>query len=181
MNDTDRWLQWWAFPWRYAHPHWAPLDASHAEVRSLHASASTGFGIAPCLPCLPAASLRQLALAPLSHYDALLQRVEHICRPTLPTTLDAAEHLWCQRLGKALRPQGWLEPADDVLQLLRAWVEPSVWQRLRLRFAPARIEALELKPVPPISAAKLLTLWQTVLWHKLPADKESNHAVTPHD
>ena len=181
MNDTDIWLQWWAFAWRYAHPHWHTLDASPAEVRSLHASASTGFGIAPCLPCPPATSLRQLALAPRSHYDALLQRIEHICRPTLPTALDATERLRCLRLGKALRPQDWLEPADDVLQLLRAWVEPAVWQRLRLRFAPARIKMLEQKPVPSICAGKLLTLWQTVLWHKLPANKESNHAVSPHD
>ena len=180
MNDADLWLQWWACAWHHAHPHWPALVATPAELRSLHAGASSRFGITPCLPCPPAASLRQLALAPLAQHDAWLQRIGHICRPTRPTALDATERLWCQRLGKALRPQGWLEPGDDVLQLLRAWVEPAVWQRLRLRFAPARIQTLEQKPLLALSAAKLQTLWQTVLWHTRLTVEGSNHAVTSH-
>lgn len=120
MNDADPWLQWWACAWRHAHPHWPALVATPAELRSLHVNASSRFGITPCLPCPPTASLRQLALAPLAQHDAWLQRIGHICRPARPTALDATERLWCQRLGKALRPQGWLEPGDDVLQLLRA-------------------------------------------------------------
>lgn len=185
MNDTDIWLQWWAFAWRHAHPHWPTLDVLPAEERSAHASASKTFGIAPCLPCPPTAALMQLALAPPSHYDALLQRVEHICRPRLPTALDATQRLWCQRLAWALRAPGWLEPADDVLQLLRAWLTPPVWQRVRLRFAPDRVEALEQQPLVKIAPAKLQTLWQAVLWHQhlvtdIPANELPRHADTPH-
>lgn len=181
MNDIDAWVQWWALPWRYAHPHWHILDASPALLRNQHAGASKSLGIAPCLPCAPTTSLMQLALAQPAHYDALLQRVERICRTTPSAARDDTQRLWCQRLARALHTQDWLEPADDPLQLLRAWLEPPVWQRLRLRFAPARIETLEQKPVPAISPAKLRTLWQTVLWHTRPRDEGHNHADTPHD
>lgn len=141
MNDADPWLQWWACAWRHAHPHWPALVATPAELRSLHANASSRFGITPCLPCPPAASLRQLALAPLAQHDAWLQRIRHICRPARPTALDATERLWCQRLGKALRPQGWLEPGDDVLQLLRARDGPITW------YSTPQISSALIRPV----------------------------------
>ena len=34
------------------------------------------------------------------------------------------------------------------MQLLRAWVEPAVWQRLRLRLPPDRVQALETTHLP---------------------------------
>jgi ABC-type dipeptide/oligopeptide/nickel transport system ATPase subunit len=58
-----------------------------------------------------------------------------------------------------------LSDNDDPLQLLRAWVEPTVWQRLRLRFARHRVLALEQNThtfEDPHS--RLDTLWQAVVW-----------------
>ena len=105
MNDIDAWVQWWALPWRYAHPHWQILDASPALLRNQHAGASKSLGIAPCLPCAPTTSLMQLALAQPAHYDALLQRVERICRTTPSAARDDTQRLWCQRLARALHTQ----------------------------------------------------------------------------
>ena len=93
MNDIDAWVQWWALPWRYAHPHWHILDASPALLRNQHAGASKSLGIAPCLPCAPTTSLMQLALAQPAHYDALLQRVERICRTTPSAARDDTQRL----------------------------------------------------------------------------------------
>lgn len=175
MSDAQAWVHWWACAWRHAHAQWPTPDPSPALIRSQAANIGRGLGVEPCLPCPPTPHLIQLALAHPLRHDAMLQRLEHICRSLPATGPDATQPLWCQRLARALGAQGWLAPADDALQLLRAWVEPPVWQRLRLRFAPDRVTALEQQPLPAIPPNRLRTLWQTVLWHEV-----HDHAVTPH-
>lgn len=190
MTEADLWVQWWAFPWRKTHPDWRNAEAVVSEgalTRSRHSAVSKAFSINPCLPCEPSASLVYLALAQPSQHGFMLQLIDHICRPRLPGQLNATQRLWCQRLATGLHTQSWLQPTDDTLQLLRAWVEPHVWQRLRLRFAPPRIMAMEQKPPLDIRMSRLEVLWQAVLWHEqtYPPDSgsiEGNHnAVTTHD
>ena len=190
MNQAYRWAQWWAFAWRHAHPDWRnaqPVACEVALTRYRHCAVGKAFSIAPCLPCKPSAGLVYLALAQPSQYVLILQLIDNICRPLLQSQLDATQRLWCQRLAISLHTQGWLKPTDDALQLLRAWVEPQVWQRLRLRFAPQRIMVLEQKPALDILAAKLQVLWQAVLWHEQTYNPDAgatevhHHAVTTHD
>ena len=189
MSDAYSWAQWWAFPWRHAHPDWQAPDVVAYEAgltRNRHAALSKTFAIAPCLPCKPTASLVYLALARPSQHDRMLQLADNICRPLEPNQLDATQRLWCQRLAMSLHTQRWLKPTDDTLQLLRAWVAPHVWSRLRLRFAPCRIMAMEQIPAPDISAAKLQVLWQAVLWYEQTYNSDAGstevqlNAVTTH-
>lgn len=166
MSETDQWVQWWACAWYHAHPEWhSGYDVTPALARNRHSAVSKAFAIEPCLPGAPSGSLIYLALAQSAQHDHMLQLLDMTCRPLPPAQLNTPQNLWCQRLAKALHTQGWLGPTDDALQLLRAWVEPAVWQRLRLRFAPARIIVLEQTPVLAIPAGKLEQLWQAVLWY----------------
>lgn len=188
MREADAWAQWWALAWRHAHPDWiSTAQVDPALARNQHASLGKAFAIVPCLPGKPSASLIYLALAQPEQHDFMLQLVATVCCPMLASPLDAPRHLWCQRLAKALRPQGWLKKNDDALQLLRVWVEPPVWQRLRLRFAPARVMALEQQPLPEIPPTRLQLLWQAVLWYEHRSNPEAassevqGNAVTTHD
>lgn len=181
MREADIWVHWWAFAWRDACPGWHGADdVAPALARNRHAQVGKLFAIAPCLPCAPSTSLLYLARAKPWQYDSMLQLIDSICRPSLPTQLEPTQRLWAQRLARALRPQGWLEQSADALQLLRAWVEPPVWQRLRLRFAPARVIALEQEPVLAIPASRLEVLWRAVVWYERTLEAHEN-AVTAHD
>ena len=182
MSESTRWMQWWAHPWSHAHPDWPdgglagwPHEHVHAMARSQHARAAKAFAIEPCLPCRPFPALLYLAFAQSSQQDFVLALVDHTCRPSRPTCLSAEQQLGCQRLAKALRAHTWLEQKDDPLQLLRAWVEPAIWQRLRLRFACPRIMALEHHPVLSISPTKLQTFWQAIIWRAMDGTTSTHH------
>lgn len=171
MNEAYLWVQWWAFAWHHAHPDWdcGTLSTLSNEprqglARSQHVAASKRFCITPCLPCYPTAALLRLVLTQSVQHDVALELVNNVCRPELPTSLDSMQNLWCLRLAKAIRPSNWLDDTDDVLQLLRAWVTPAVWQRLRLRYPRSRVITLEMKPALSISPVKLETLWHAALW-----------------
>lgn len=185
MNQARSWVQWWAFAWNHAHPDWdddfhsvLPAEHEQALARSQHAAASKRFCISQCLPCYPTTALLRLALSPPAQHDLTLALVNNICRPMLPTSLDPLQNFWCLRLAKALRPSNWLDDTDDVLQLLRAWVEPAVWQRLRLRYPRDRIVALEQKSVLILSPIKLETLWHAALWRARDQDSVPSHPHT---
>lgn len=183
MSESTLWTQWWAHPWIHAHPDWPVAGLAgwtredmHVMTRSQHVRASKAFAIEPCLPCRPIPALLHLPFAQSSQQDFILALVDHTCRPSRPTCLNAEQQLGCQRLAKTLHPHTWLDQNDDPLQLLRAWVEPPVWQRLRLHFACPRIMALEHNPVLSINPAKLQTLWQAVIWRAT-----STHHTEAHD
>lgn len=95
----------------------------------------------------------------------MLSLLNHTCQLSLDNSLSGSEHLWCLRLSKALNPEALLFADDDPLQLLRAWVDPAVWQRLRLRFSSQRVVRLEHKPrVQEDAHSRLDTLWQAIVW-----------------
>lgn len=166
MSEHLGWAQWWARPWRSAHDDWRTLGDPAINTLCLidtHVTC-TVEGIAHSLPPAPHPTLLKLVLASASELDFMLDLIGSICRPQTTTALQEDHHLWCKRIAKALPPQ-MLLPADDPLQLLRAWVEPSVWQRLRLRFAFVRVLELERSHDPYAGdASRLDTLWQAVVW-----------------
>ncbi|WP_235205540.1 hypothetical protein [Pseudomonas fluorescens] len=54
---------------------------------------------------------------------------------------------------------------DDPLQLLRTWLNPATWQRLRLRFPCERVIEMEKTTLSlEHSNSRLNTLWQAVVW-----------------
>ena len=166
MSEHLSWAQWWARPWRSAHDDWRTLgDPVFNALCLIDAPVNcTVEGITPGLPPAPHPTLLKLALASVSELDFVLDLIDSICRPQTTTALQEDHHLWCKRIAKALPPQTLL-PADDPLQLLRAWVEPPVWQRLRLRFCFARVLELERSHRPYVGdASRLDTLWQAVVW-----------------
>ncbi|WP_443696729.1 type III secretion protein, partial [Pseudomonas sp.] len=125
------WAQWWSTPWLCAHEDWKNPD-QHAALTELHRSrqvvAGTPYGVAPCLPPMPDPALLQLALASANQLDLGLALIDGICRPAYATALDDNHRQWCNRLSKAL-PLDMVQPDNDPLQLLRAWVTPATWQR----------------------------------------------------
>lgn len=161
------WAQWWAAPWLYAHEDWKSID-NYAALIQLHRSGQvatgTHFGIAPCLPPMPDPALIQLATASAEQLDLAIALIEGICRPAYATALDEHHHLWCNSLSKAL-PLDIVQPDNDPLQLLRAWIPPATWQRIRLRFPRQRVLDLEQMPLAlKGSHSRLDTLWHAVVW-----------------
>ncbi|NWD25898.1 type III secretion protein [Pseudomonas yamanorum] len=168
MNEQLSWVQWWAYPWRSAHTDWDVVDkycALDALCRSKHALMGTALGIQSCLPATPQITVLRLALASTAQLELMLALLGDTCHRSIDGSLSETQHLWCLRLSKALSMDTLLSDNDDPLQLLRAWVEPTVWQRLRLRFARHRVLALEQNThtfEDPHS--RLDTLWQAVVW-----------------
>jgi len=95
----------------------------------------------------------------------MLALLSDTCHRPIDGVLSENQHLWCLSLSKALNPNTVLSHDDDPLQLLRAWVDPTVWQRLRLRFARHRVLALEQKNADFYDVHNRLDiLWQAVVW-----------------
>lgn len=167
MSEHLAWAQWWAFPWKASHDDWRTLD-KHPAIAALCLSrfpvSGAVEGITPGLPPAPNPTVLELALAPARQLDFVLDLIDSICNPQTPTPLHEDHHLWCMRIAKALPPH-MLLPADDPLQLLRIWVGPTVWQRLRLRFPSTRVLELEQNTRSYAGdASRLDTLWQAVVW-----------------
>ncbi|MFO2462333.1 type III secretion protein [Pseudomonas sp. 15FMM2] len=174
MNDELHWVRWWAYAWKEAHTDWLPpglAAVKHASLLDLaqarHMSLAQAFAIDPCKPPKPHPAQLRFVLAEAHERQLILQLVEAACRSQVQLQLNEEQGLWCNRIAKAMNTESWLAPLDDALQLLRAWVMPECWQRLRLAFVRQRI--LELEQAPPLllSPAKLDALWQAVIWRTL--------------
>ncbi|NMX63337.1 type III secretion protein [Pseudomonas sp. WS 5079] len=161
------WVQWWATPWMYSREDWRAADehpALNGLYRSRHSWVGKIYGIAPCLPPPPQPTLLQLALASPDQLDLVLALVDSTCRPSHASLLNESLLQWCNRLSKAL-PADMLLPDDDPLQLLRTWVSPPTWQRIRLRFSRRRVLELEKNALSlGDSYSRLDTLWHAVVW-----------------
>lgn len=163
------WVRWWAFPWKNAHRDWS-MQNSFVETevlsRTHHQRVSLLFEIEPELPPRPSAPIFQLLLAcSAPQQDLALLLVKEIDNPSRDSRLNREQHLWCQRLTKAMTPEVLLPVnVDDPLHYLRAWVSPAIWQRLRLSFARQRVLELESHPRLPNPHGRLDTMWQAALW-----------------
>lgn len=176
MNDELRWIHWWAHAWATAQGDWLPRGLAamnRASLQSLaharHQELAQALAIEPCSPPKPNPAHLRFVLAEPHAQQLILQRVEAACRPPPHQQLHEEESLWCQRIAKAMHSECWLTPTDDPLQLLRAWVVPACWQRLRISFARPRILDLEHAQPLNLSPAKLDALWQAVIWRTLSA------------
>lgn len=164
-NEHLAWAQWWAFPWKHAHEDWSngAFSAMDALDRSGGLIPCNLPGIATCLPPAPNATVLRLALASMAQLDLALTLIHGTFNPDASSALSESHQLWCTRLSKAL-PPALLLPDADPLQLLRSWVEPSIWQRLRLRFPRERVQKAEKQPAIESACSQLNTLWQAVVW-----------------
>jgi hypothetical protein len=165
INEHLAWVQWWAFPLKYAHEDWRDdaFSAMDAFARSGGLLPCPPPGVATCLPPAPHATVLRLALASMEQLDLALTLIHDTFSPQASSTLSESHQLWCTRLSKAL-PPALLLPDADPLQLLHSWVEPSIWQRLRLRFPRERVRESEKKPPIKSASSPLNTLWQAVVW-----------------
>ncbi|BDB17535.1 hypothetical protein cym2001_09000 [Pseudomonas sp. CYM-20-01] len=122
------------------------------------------MGVTACLPPTPPSTVLHLALASEEQLSLALTLVQRtFCtEPAMP--LSDSHHLWCMRLSKALPPD-LLLPSLDPLQLLHSWVEPTTWQRLRLRFSRERVQRVEENNTSFEHVnSRLNTLWQAIVW-----------------
>lgn len=174
MNEHLAWAQWWAFPWKYAHEDWKGdkyswIDALH---HNRHLVRGSLMGVAACLPPAPNVTVLRLALASNEQLNLALTLVHDTFNPEVAHPLSDSDHLWCIRLSKAL-PPAMLSPNADPLLLLHSWLEPTTWQRLRLRFSRKRVHEIEQSNTGLENASgRLNTLWQAVVWRvtSLPSD-----------
>lgn len=175
MTDDLLWVHWWhCGSWQHAHCDWRPAALAHVAphtledlARSRHRSLACLHGIAPFYPTVPDATRLALLGGSPTLLTLALKLVAQLCRPLTDQGLPEDVGQWCHRIAKALRPGQWLTDGEDSLILLRAWLTPATWERARLRFARARIEAVEALPLPSITARRLDTLWQTAAWKAL--------------
>lgn len=167
MSRDLSWVQWWVCPWKSAHRDWCiqpGLVETEALSRSHHHWVSRLFEIEPQLPPHPCTAVLQLVLTPPQQRDLVLLLVKEVCNPSRDNRLNEEQHLWCQRLTKALAPEPTPQSFDDPLHCLRDWVSPVIWQRLRLSFARHRVIELERSPRLISPYDRLDTLWQAALW-----------------
>jgi len=188
MSAALEWVHWWHHAWRQATPEWQPLDLARlsasrldALARGHHATLARRFGMTPCTPPRPSPAQQALLCTPAALALAC-ELVATTCSPLTATpALSAQDRAWCERTAKALRPGHWLEPDQDPLALLRAWLDEPTWQRARLAFPSARIMAIECStaPQPQPPAARLDTLWQSACWKA--GQSLASPVPTPHD
>lgn len=165
LSEHLAWVQWWAFPWKYAHEDWShgALSAMEELDRSGGLIPCNLPGIATCLPPAPHATVLRLALASMEQLDLALALIHGTFHPEATSALSENHQLWCTRISKAL-PPALLLPDADPLQLLQSWVEPSIWQRLRLRFPREHVREAEKQPSIESASSQLNTLWKAVVW-----------------
>lgn len=167
MSEQLAWAQWWATPWQGAHADWRVLDQDSLGTlsRAQHGRVSAFLGIESCLPSPPHATVLLLALASQDQLNQMLVLLSTTCHRPIDETISDTLHLWCLRLSKALTPEALLPADEDPLQLLRAWVSPAIWQRLRMRFSRPRVQKLEETDYLLEDAhSRLDTLWQAIVW-----------------
>lgn len=167
MSEQLAWAQWWAIPWEDSHADWQVLDQDCVDAlsRAQHKRISKLLGIEPCLPPPPHTTVLRLALASTEQLKQMLALLGNTCHRPIDGAVSEIQHLWCLRLSKALNPEALLHPDDDPLQLLRAWINPAIWQRLRLRFSRSRVLKLEETHAALEDAhSRLDTLWQAIVW-----------------
>lgn len=179
MNEHLAWVQWWAYAWMSRRTDWLPVNPGKTSQQSIesisrshHLLLSKQFGVEPCSPPQPQPTLLRLVLASPQQQALILALIETVCHPVIDHKLNDEQHIWCQRLAKAMHPEQWLENDQDPLKLLQAWVAPAIWQRLRLRFPRQRILAIEQTRDQSMPRIKLDALWQAVIWR-------ANHAPGP--
>ncbi|TDO96331.1 hypothetical protein [Marinomonas balearica] len=88
---------------------------------------------------------------------------------TLRLSLEARS--WARHIAKALMPGTWeievlksLSPTQIGLALLRAWLSPPTWNRVRLRYQKSMVLSVENIDVSGIPNHRLNQLWYGVIW-----------------
>lgn len=165
MSDHLAWVQWWAFPWKYAHEDW---KGQNSKIETLYQRGRRVpvnlMGVAASLPPAPQPTVLRIALSSNEQLDLALTLVHDTFNPEAAAHLNDSHQLWCLRLSKAL-PPAMLSPEDDPLRLLHSWLEPAIWQRIRLRFSRERTSEVEKRHLYLENASSRLdTLWQAVVW-----------------
>lgn len=178
MSEYLAWVQWWAFPWRYADEEWK--DGLHGAINALSRSRGSVpgvfMGVNACLPPALQPTVLRLALASNEQLDLALTLAHDTLNPQVASLLSESHHQWCSRLSKTL-PPAMLSLDADPLQLLHNWLEPAIWQRLRLRFPRQRVDAVVKSHACLESASsRLSTLWQAVIWR---VNASPSHSLAP--
>ncbi|PMV26765.1 type III secretion protein [Pseudomonas sp. FW305-3-2-15-A-LB2] len=166
FHEHLSWARWWVYPWQSAHEDWKGEEYTVIETlfRSGQSAPDNLSGYAACLPVDPHPTVIRLVLASREQLNLMLALVHDTFNPQDSALLTNIHHQWCRRLSKALPPV-MLPPGSDPLQLLYSWVEPAIWQRLRLRFPRKCVIEIEAKhPLHGITGNRLDTLWQAVVW-----------------
>lgn len=180
MSEHLAWVRWWAYPWKNSHRDWQRQDEPRG-IDVLDAIRASTLDIPPCLPPEPQHSQLRLVLASAGQLELMLALIRGTFSPGGATQLTEDHQQWCARLSKALSPE-MLLPQSDPLQLLRAWVDPATWERLRLRFPRSRVLEMEHNTGPlPMLNGRLNTLWQAVIWRATTTGTGTAHALSTQD
>lgn len=180
MSEELAWVKWWAFPWTLSHPDWSAFEPGPQSLSSLYRSHCQALnetaGIAAGLPARPNDSTLRLALASAQQIALALALVDNVRHPHRQSSLDDDHKLWCTRFAKALPPDTSALSEYDALNLLYHWVEPEVWQRIRLRFSRKRVLEYERHDRLIDPQRRLDTLWHAVIWRATAAATPPNHS-----
>lgn len=172
MNRELLWTRWWCFAWLEADESWIPPELSLVSpqqrqhlAKVYHQSIGRLYGLSAHFPCRAGDTLVDIALADKARLHHLLKLAAATCEPMQDFNLDEHEKQWCERIARGLKPGQWVEGQQDPLCLLRQWIDnEAIWQRLRLRFQRDRIELVQAIPRLSVSAKKLDTFWQAMVW-----------------
>ncbi|UVH49720.1 type III secretion protein [Pseudomonas sp. CBSPBW29] len=116
-----------------------------------------------------------MVLASTEQLNLVLALIHNTFSPGAVAPLSEDHQQWCIRLSMTLPPD-MLLPNGDPLQLLRTWVKPATWQRLRMRFPYERVLEMEKRTLSFENGHnRLNTLLQAVVWRITALPNDNQH------
>lgn len=171
------WLRVWQSPWLEMHQSWQACipDMWRQEDNWRRASPSvirSFLSIENEPPPEPGEALKHwLTMTYEQREKALIMAAEIVIRGLGEGRLTSEDIIWGRHIAKALLPGKWpledwkkRQTEDIGLLLLRQWVSPITWQRMRLFYRKAIFDSIALEPFVEIPSQRLNPLWHAVMW-----------------
>lgn len=180
-----QWITWWCSGWRqHMHSSWplpVALQLDHRLLALLELThrhwLDSLYGIVPTPIPAPKMGITILIALQPAQWHRLLQLVYCICAGHKTFSLEyltSQDKQWCRRVAKGLKPGLWLpasflslDPITMAILLLRDWLGPAVWTRMRFCFGREKVEEVETISSSVITEKILNPLWQAVITHQV--------------
>ncbi|MGR2741033.1 hypothetical protein ACUY1T_21505 [Billgrantia sp. Q4P2] len=181
------WLRFWQRPWREMDASW--LDSLQSGIKPRLADAwqcappellRRRLKLGRDAPPMPSETLLQwCGMSPQAREQVLYLAAEVVVPEVAAQCLEPEDRAWCRHLAKALMPGSWpvsyphgvaAEPLG--LAMLRQWLSPAIWARLRLHYRRTRVEEGESLALEEIPVARLNPLWHGVIWRGVSSEAD---------
>ena len=173
------WLRIWQSPWVSMHPSWEVCvpeewkkQGSWRREQFPSECMRSVFSIEDSIPSEPGEALQYWLMMNDKARSYALKLAAEIVIPEIGRAdLEHDDIKWGRHIAKALTPGKWsvaswkLLLVEQVgLLLMRQWVSPITWQRLRLFYDKGLVDSLSVEPFLELPEKRLNQLWHAVMW-----------------